>query len=172
MKKIKLSSLLKTDILLPSDTLLLANSQKLVNSSNVINKEFQNICPELSAFTLNSAWTFTDGVLRARNLSKWVSAVSPTFPVKQGIPYTLTVVFDRADTTAAVQPITGATQHTKPIPSKGLVVHTFIPTTTSCSVNIYSSTDALNNIDVSYLKIEEGGSATGIIPLLAKKVFS
>lgn len=172
MKKIKLSSLLKTDILLPSDTLLLANSHKLINTSDVINKEFPNLCPELSAFSLPSVWTFTDGVLQARNITKWVSAVSPTFTVKQGIPYTLTVIFDRADLTAAVQPITGATQHTKPIPSKGLVVHTFIPTATSCFVNIYSSSDSLNNIDVSYLKIEEGGSATGIISLLTKKVFS
>lgn len=172
MKKIKLSSLLKTDILLPSDTLLLANSHKLINASDVINAEFPNLCPELSAFDLQSVWTFTDGVLQARNLSKWVSAVSPTFPVKQGVPYTLTAFFDRADLVAAVQPITGTTQHTRPVRSKGLVVNTFIATATSCYVNIYSSSDSPNNIDVSYIKIEEGKSATGIIPLLAEKGFS
>ena len=172
MKKIKLSALQKTDIILPSDALLIANNQKLINSADLINKEFQNICPELSTFTLTSNWSFSDGVLRARNITKWVSAVSPTFGVKLGIPYTLTVLFDRLDFIGAVQPITGATQHTKTTPSKGLIVYTFVPTATSCFVNIYSSADTPNNIDVSYIKLEEGNSATGVLSLIAKKVFS
>lgn len=172
MKKIKISTLAKTDQIVSSDLLLIANNQKLINSSDLINREFANICPDLSAFILQSTWSFSNGVLQARNITKWVSAVSPTFTVKQGIPYTLTVIFDRIDFVGAIQPVTGATQHTKPVSSKGLIIYTFIPTSTNCFVNIYSSADTPNNIDVSYIKIEEGKSATGIIPLLTKKVFS
>jgi len=174
MKKKKISELSNTTQMSRNNKFLIyTDSPKLLSLfelNNLLCAGFPNIAPSLSSFSLGSGWSITDGKLIGTNIAKWVSAISPAFPVTPGKQYTLSAFFDNFDTRATVQPTTGSNQFTRTIAKKGLAVISFIATSASCTINVFSPDDGVNNITLSSLRVEEGAYPTGVLDLIIKNL--